>query len=93
MILDSGYQMTLRNLLKLSLISSFCKFFNFLKIILGSGLILWVTWNYKGLILFGLIGYLQFGTERSPKQRWREKSDLQLKHMNRLDFIFSKERC
>ncbi|MEC3942443.1 YesL family protein [Enterococcus mundtii] len=77
MILDSGYQMTLRNLLKLSLISSFASFSTFLKIILGSGLILWVTWNYKGLILFGLIGLLTVWNGTITKQ-WRENLDLQL---------------
>ncbi|MBO1298656.1 MULTISPECIES: DUF624 domain-containing protein [unclassified Enterococcus] len=77
MILDSGYQMSLGNLLKLSLISSFASFSTFLKIILGSGMILWVTWNYKGLILFGLIGLLTVWNGLITKQ-WQEKLDIQL---------------
>ncbi|OTP06826.1 hypothetical protein A5844_002500 [Enterococcus sp. 10A9_DIV0425] len=77
MILDSEYRLSLINLLKLSLISSFSSFSTFLKIVIGNSAILWVTWNYKGLILFGLIGLLTVWNGLITK-KWREELDTQL---------------
>lgn len=77
MILDSEYTISVPNLLKLSFISVFSSFSSFLKIIIGSGIILGVTWQFKGLILFGVIGLLTVwnGTMTT---HWREELDKQL---------------
>ena len=77
MILDREYTISVPNLLKLSFISVFSSFSSFLKIIIGSGIILGVTWQFKGLILFGVIGLLTVwnGTMTT---HWREELDKQL---------------
>ncbi|HAP9509719.1 TPA: DUF624 domain-containing protein [Enterococcus faecium] len=77
MNLDSEYTISVPNLLKLSFISVFSSFSSFLKIIIGSGIILGVTWQFKGLILFGVIGLLTVwnGTMTT---HWREELDKQL---------------
>src|SRR5699024_30181 len=77
LILDSEYEISLPNLLKLSFVSSFSSFPAFLKLLIGGGIIFWITWNYKGLILFGLIGLLTVWNGLVTKQ-WREKLDTQL---------------
>ncbi|HGF7711686.1 TPA: DUF624 domain-containing protein, partial [Enterococcus faecium] len=77
MILDSEYTISVPNLLKLSFISVFSSFSSFLKIIIGSSVIIAVTWQFKGLILFGVIGLLTVWNGTMTKQ-WREELDKQL---------------
>ncbi len=77
MILDSEYTISVPNLLKLSFISVFSSFSSFLKIIIGSGIIIAVTWQFKGLILFGVIGLLTVWNGTMTKH-WREELDKQL---------------
>lgn len=77
MILDSEYTISVPNLLKLSFISFFSSFSSFLKIIIGSSVIIAVTWQFKGLILFGVIGLLTVWNGTMTKQ-WREELDKQL---------------
>ena len=77
MILDSEYTISVPNLLKLSFISVFSSFSSFLKIIIGSSVIIAVTWQFKGLILFGVIGLLTVWNDTMTKQ-WREELDKQL---------------
>ena len=77
LILDSEYEISIPNLLKLSFVSSFSSFSSFLKLLIGGGIIFWITWNYKGLILFGLIGLITVWNGLVTKQ-WREKLDTQL---------------
>ena len=55
----------------------FLDFSTFLKLLIGGGIIFWLTWNYKGLILFGVIGLLTVWNGLVTKQ-WREKLDMQL---------------
>ena len=77
LILDSEYEISIPNLLKLSFVSCFSSFSTFLKLLIGGGIIFWLTWNYKGLILFGVIGLLTVWNGLVTKQ-WREKLDMQL---------------
>ncbi|MEY8445691.1 DUF624 domain-containing protein [Enterococcus ratti] len=77
LILDSSYFISIPNLLKLSFISVFVSFFSFLKLLIGEAIILWVTWNYKGLLLFGIVGLLAVYNGMITKQ-WREQLDYQL---------------
>lgn len=77
LILDSEYEISIPNLLKLSFVSGFSSFSTFLKLLIGGGIIFWLTWNYKGLILFGMIGLLTVWNGLVTKQ-WREKLDMQL---------------
>ncbi|EOH93484.1 YesL family protein [Enterococcus villorum] len=77
LILDSEYAISIPNLLKLSFVSGFSSFSTFLKLLIGGAIIFWLTWNYKGLILFGVIGLLTVWNGLITKQ-WREKLNMQL---------------
>lgn len=55
---DGSYEISFANLIKLSFISSLSSFSTFLKMMVGSAVILGFTWQYKGLILFGVIALL-----------------------------------
>ncbi|WP_165006177.1 MULTISPECIES: DUF624 domain-containing protein [unclassified Enterococcus] len=77
LILDSEYQISVPDLLKLSFVSSFSSFSTFLKLVIGGGVILVLTWHFKGLLLFGLIGLLTVWNGTVTKQ-WREELDGQL---------------
>ncbi|MBF8808630.1 MAG: DUF624 domain-containing protein [Enterococcus lacertideformus] len=77
LILDSEYAISVPNLLKLSFISVLSSFSTFLKLLIGGVIIFWITWNYKGLILFGVIGLLTVWNGLITKP-WREKLDLKL---------------
>ena len=70
--LDSEYEMTFGNVIKLSFISSLSSFSTLLKMIIGSGIILALTWHFKGLLLFGLLGLLTVWNVLATK-KWREE--------------------
>ncbi|WP_430616629.1 hypothetical protein IGJ66_002250 [Enterococcus sp. DIV0176] len=72
LILDSEYEMTFGNVVKLSFISSLSSFSTLLKMIIGSGIILALTWHFKGLLLFGLLGLLTVWNVLATK-KWREE--------------------
>lgn len=77
LLLDSQYMISVKNVLKLAFISSFSSFTNFLKIILGSGVIIWLTWKYKGLMLFGTVALIQIWIFYGTKM-WRTVIDERL---------------
>lgn len=58
LIFDGFYEISLSQLIRLSFISSFSSFSSFLKVTVGSAVILAITWKYKGLILFGTAAML-----------------------------------
>lgn len=58
LIFDASYEISIGHLVRLGFTSSFSSFTTFLKMIIGSGVILGFTWEYKGLILFGLAAML-----------------------------------
>ena len=45
LILDSEYEISIPNLLKLSFVSGFSSFSTFLKLLIGGGIIFWLTWS------------------------------------------------
>lgn len=77
LLLDSVYDISLFNLLKLSLISSFSSFSQLLKIFFGIFVILLITWRYKGLILFGTVSLIQIWSYLVTK-KWRVVIDERL---------------
>ncbi|AYG00055.1 YesL family protein [Lactococcus allomyrinae] len=77
MILDSQFEMSFGNLLKISFISNFVSFRTYLKLLLGTIILLILTWQFKGLILFAVIGVLQIYCVTVTKE-WRVKIDEQL---------------
>lgn len=77
LLLDSYYDINLGNLLKLSFISTLSSFMNLLKIAIGTTVIIYVTWQYKGLILFGTVSLMQLWTFYATKN-WRETLDERL---------------
>lgn len=58
LIFDANYDISLGHLVRLGFTSNFSSFITFLKMIIGSGVILGFTWKYKGLILFGTVALL-----------------------------------
>lgn len=70
LLFEAQFEISLIDLLKLSLISSLSNFFSFLKIVIGSGIIFGLTWKYKGLILFGTIGLLLVWNSLAT-EKWR----------------------
>lgn len=77
LLLDSYYAISLGNLLKLSFISTLSSFMNLLKIAIGIAVIVYITWQYKGLILFGAVSLIQLWTFYATKN-WRETLDERL---------------
>lgn len=77
LLLDSYYDINLGNLLKLSFVSTLSSFMNLLKIAIGTAVIIYVTWQYKGLILFGTVSLMQLWTFYATKN-WRETLDERL---------------
>lgn len=77
LLLDSYYEIGLKNLLKLAFISTLSNFTNLLKIAIGISLILFVTWNFKGLILFGTVSMIQIWSFTATKS-WRQTIDQRL---------------
>lgn len=77
LLLDSYYEIGLKNLLKLAFISTLSNFTNLLKIAIGICLILFVTWNFKGLILFGTFSMIQIWSFTATKS-WRQTIDQRL---------------
>lgn len=77
LIFDSSYDMSFKNLIKLSFISNFSSFSAFLKVIGGSVGILALTWRYKGLILFGTTALLLMWNYFATKN-WREEIEEKL---------------
>lgn len=77
MIFDSQFDISFGNLLKMSFISNFISFKTYLKLLFGIGVICVLTWRFKGLILFGLIGLLQVYSLSVTKD-WRLKIEEQL---------------
>src|SRR5699024_9046187 len=72
LIFDSFYDISLSQLVRLSFISSLSNFPSFLKIIIGSAVVMGLTWKYKGLILFGTAGMLVVWNVMATKD-WRAK--------------------
>lgn len=72
LIFDSFYDISLPQLVRLSFISSLSNFPSFLKIIIGSAVVMGLTWKYKGLILFGTAGMLVVWNVMATKD-WRAK--------------------
>lgn len=70
LLFEAQFEISFINLLKLSLISSFSNFFSFLRIVIGSGIIFWLTWKYKGLILFATVGLLLVWNSLAT-EKWR----------------------
>ncbi|WP_430603091.1 hypothetical protein IGJ02_000411 [Enterococcus sp. DIV0724b] len=77
LLLDSYYEIGLKNLLKLAFISTLSNFTNLLKIAIGISLILFVTWKFKGLILFGTFSMIQIWSFTATKS-WRQTIDQRL---------------
>ncbi|WP_086315309.1 hypothetical protein A5821_002756 [Enterococcus sp. 7F3_DIV0205] len=77
LLLDSYYEIGLKNLLKLAFISTLSNFTNLLKIAIGICLILFVTWKFKGLILFGTFSMIQIWSFTATKS-WRQTIDQRL---------------
>ncbi|ABJ73089.1 Predicted integral membrane protein [Lactococcus cremoris subsp. cremoris SK11] len=77
MIFDSQFDISFGNLLKMSFISNFISFKTYLKLLFGILVICVLTWRFKGLILFGLIGLLQVYSLSVTKD-WRLKIEEQL---------------
>ncbi|MGB3161082.1 YesL family protein [Carnobacterium sp.] len=78
LIFDGSYEMTLPQLFRLSFSSSLSNFPSFLKMIIGSAVVLGITWKYKGLILFGTIGMLVIWNFIATKN-WRIKIEERIK--------------
>ncbi|MGM0126143.1 hypothetical protein IGI37_003544 [Enterococcus sp. AZ194] len=77
LLLDSEYDISMKNVIKLAFISTLSSFTNFLKIVIGGAVILWFTWKYKGLILFGTVAAIQLWNYYST-QTWRGLIDERL---------------
>ncbi|AEU40228.1 putative integral membrane protein [Lactococcus cremoris subsp. cremoris A76] len=77
MIFDSQFDISFGNLLKMSFISNFISFKTYLKLLFGIVVICVLTWRFKVLILFGLIGLLQVYSLSVTKD-WRLKIEEQL---------------
>ncbi|WP_348921648.1 YesL family protein [Enterococcus rotai] len=77
LLLDSYYEIGLKNLLKLAFISTLSNFTNLLKIAIGISVILFVTWKFKGLILFGTVSMIQIWSFTATKS-WRQTIDQRL---------------
>ncbi|WP_375179590.1 YesL family protein [Enterococcus rotai] len=77
LLLDSYYEIGLKNLLKLAFISTLSNFTNLLKIAIGVSLIVFVTWKFKGLILFGTVSMIQIWSFTATKS-WRQTIDQRL---------------
>lgn len=77
LLLDSSYEIGLKNLLKLAFISTLSNFTNLLKIAIGIAVILFITWKFKGLILFGTFSMIQLWSFAATKS-WRETIDERL---------------
>ncbi|AIM24589.1 YesL family protein [Melissococcus plutonius] len=70
LLLDSYYEISFCLLLKLAIISTFANFSAFFKLILGTGIIFFITWRYKGFILFCSIAMIQIWSYYATK-KWR----------------------
>ncbi|PCS01032.1 DUF624 domain-containing protein [Lactococcus fujiensis] len=77
LIIGSQYRIELINLVKMSIISCFSSFSTFWKMTIGSFCILVLTWQFKGLILFGIVGLMQIYNAHVTK-KWRNKIDEKL---------------
>jgi uncharacterized membrane protein YesL len=77
LLLDSYYEISLFNLVKLAVISTLSSFMNLLKIAIGISLILLITWKYKGLFLFGTFSMIQIWSFTATKS-WRQTIDQRL---------------
>ncbi|ALS02022.1 hypothetical protein ATZ33_11695 [Enterococcus silesiacus] len=77
LLLDSYYEIGLNNLLKLAFISTLANFTNLLKIAIGLCVILFITWKFKGLILFGTFSMMQIWSFTATKS-WRQTIDQRL---------------
>ncbi|ALS36251.1 putative membrane protein YesL [Enterococcus rotai] len=77
LLLDSYYEIGLKNLLKLAFISTLSNFTNLLKIAIGVSLIVFITWKFKGLILFGTVSMIQIWSFTATKS-WRQTIDQRL---------------
>ncbi|WP_086443716.1 YesL family protein [Candidatus Enterococcus lemimoniae] len=77
LLLDSYYEIGLKNLLKLAFISTLSNFTNLLKIAISVSLIVFITWKFKGLILFGTVSMIQIWSFTATKS-WRQTIDQRL---------------
>lgn len=77
LLLDSQYEISAKNVIKLAFISTLSSFTNFLKLVIGGAVILWFTWKYKGLILFGTFAIIQVWNFYATKT-WRVLIDERL---------------
>lgn len=77
LLLDSYYAISVKNLLKLAMISTLSNFTTLLKIAVGMGLIFFVTWKFKGLLLFGTFSMIQLWSFSATKN-WRQTIDERL---------------
>lgn len=77
LLLDSYYTISVKNLLKLAMISALSNFTTLLKLALGIGVIFFVTWKFKGLLLFGTFSMIQIWSFTATKD-WRQTIDERL---------------
>lgn len=77
LLLNSVYEITFFNLVKLAFISALANFMNLVKLIVGIAVILVLTWKFKGLILFGTIALIQVWSFYGTKN-WRSVIDERL---------------
>ena len=77
LLIDSQFEISIKNLIGLSFISNFVNFMTYLKLLVGLVLILALTYQFKGLILFGMIGLLQVYCVAVTKD-WRNHVEEQL---------------
>lgn len=77
LLIDSQFKISIKNLIGLSFISNFVNFMTYLKLLVGLVLILALTYQFKGLILFGMIGLLQVYCVAVTKD-WRNHVEEQL---------------
>ena len=77
LLLDSQFEISLKNLVGLSFISNLVNFMTYLKLLVGLALIFALTYQFKGLILFGMVGLLQVYCVSVTKS-WRNHVEEQL---------------
>lgn len=66
---ESKYEISITNLFKLSFISVFINFATIIKITFGIITIIFITWNFKGLLLFGTFALIAVWSEVSTKEK------------------------
>jgi uncharacterized membrane protein YesL len=66
-VYTSRYDMTFKNKLKLSFITTFMNFGTLVKLLFGLACILVFSWNMKGLLLFATVGLIVFWTAATTR--------------------------